>query len=138
MSKTNGFEVVAPAALVSVFSLPAVQVPAPAAMRQKCTLAVVAVGFSSPAPPAEPSARARTSGRPPAVASREIGPSTAAAVAGAHSAARASAAKHFIADTMAGRLGRVPPPLRLEPLAEQHLPAVDTMLTDPEIRRFTR
>lgn len=30
------------------------------------------------------------------------------------------------------------PALRLEPLAEQHLPAVQLMLSDPDIRRFTR
>jgi RimJ/RimL family protein N-acetyltransferase len=32
----------------------------------------------------------------------------------------------------------VPGDLRLEPLAERHLPAVEAMLSDPDIRRFTR
>ena len=30
------------------------------------------------------------------------------------------------------------PPVRLEPLAERHLPAVQAMLSDPDVRRFTR
>src|SRR3954453_9843945 len=101
MSKTNGLDVVVPAAPARVFSLPAIHVPAPAAMRQKWTLAVAAVGFSSHTATPLPSARARTSGRPPAVASRVIGPSTACADAGAPSASTTSAIGLLMGHTIA-------------------------------------
>src|SRR3954447_15070273 len=137
MSKTNGLDVVVPAAPARVFSLPAAHAPAPAVMRQKWTLAVAAVGFSSHTATADPSARAITSGRPPTVARRVIGPSTAAAEAGAQSATRVSAARNLM-PTRSHRVGFVFSDVRLELLAEQHLPAVEAMLSDPEIRRFTR
>src|SRR4051794_8214969 len=119
-SKTNGRDVVAPPALASVFSLATVQVPAPAAILQKCTLDVVAVGFSSHTASAEPSARASTSARPPTAARCVIGPSTAACAAGTASTSRTTAANDLTPTPWHGRFAGVASDVRLEALAEQH------------------